>query len=139
MSQFKFSKPYKGIIKRVEYQFDPELLREHHRKHHMLVKQQSKHIVRNVDLQENREIIPYLKIDIIYAYKVHTQNKKEISQMVGLKYCTVLNIINSFEKYGRIFKFLHKNSKVFLLKHRVDSVDSQRVYKQFRRTKFLNI
>ena len=71
------------------------------------MKESSKRIVRNVDLRENREIIPYIKIDIIYAFKVHTKNKKEISQMVGLKYCTVLNIINSFEKYGRIFKFLH--------------------------------
>ena len=81
---------------------------------------------------DNREIIPYLKIDIIYAFVMHKATKKEIASLVGLKYHTVVNIINSFERYGRIFKFLHKNSKMFLLRHRQDSILSQREYRKFK-------
>ena len=119
------------------YQFDANELSAFHHKNQFFVNRQSKRIVRNEELQENREIIPYIKIDIIYAYKVHTTNKKEISQMVGLKYCTVLNIINSFERNGRIFKFLHKNSKLFLLKHRLESVENQKLYKKYRNNRLL--
>jgi len=57
--------------------------------------------------------------------------------MINLKYCTVLNIINSFERHGRIFKFLHKNSKLFLLKHRFDSVENQKLYKKYRNSRLI--
>lgn len=61
-------------------------------------------------------ILPYLKIEIVYAYIIHALSKKEISLTVGLNYSTVLAVIRSFEQYGRVFKLLSHHSKSFLLK-----------------------
>ena len=63
-------------------------------------------------------MLPYLKIDIIYEYMIHSRTKKEAADQLGLNYPTVLSVIQQFTDQGRIFKLLPHHSKVFLLKNR---------------------
>lgn len=90
-------------------------------------------MIKLADMDINQEIIPYMKIDIIYAFMQHTLTKKQISDMLGIKYCTVLSLIKSYQRYGKIFKLLNFNSKSYLLKQRVQNIESQRLYKIYRR------
>lgn len=41
-------------------------------------------------------MLPYLKIDIIYEYLIHSKTKKEASQQLGLNYPTVLSVIQQY-------------------------------------------
>ena len=63
-------------------------------------------------------MLPYLKIDIIYEYLIHSKTKKEASQQLGLNYPTVLSVIQQYTEQGRVFKLLPHHSKAFLLKNR---------------------
>ena len=69
-------------------------------------------------------LVPYLKIDIIYEYMIHTKQKKQISENLSLNYPTVLSVIQQYTKEGRIFKFLPYHSKLFLLKSRTKSLQN---------------
>ena len=67
-------------------------------------------------------MLPYLKIDVIYEYKIHSRFKKQAAQQLGLNYSTVLAVIQQYLEQGRIFKLLPVHSKVFLLKSRAKNV-----------------
>lgn len=78
-------------------------------------------------------MVPYLKIEIVYEYLIHTKSKKEIATVLGVNYPSVLCVIRSFEETGRIFKLLPLHSKLFILKNRMQSIESQRLYRAFRK------
>ena len=66
---------------------------------------------------------------------VHKHSKKKIAEHLGYNYSTVVNFIQAFESTGRLFKLLPNHSKCFILRHRAESLESQKLYKKYWRKK----
>ena len=73
---------------------------------------------RTQDRDYRQRLIPSQRIDLIYAYAVHHDSMKVISERYGIEKSTVSKVIKGFKEKGRMFKLLPTHSKTFILKDR---------------------
>ena len=70
------------------------------------------------DREYRQRLIPSQRIDLIYAYLVHNESMKDISERYGIEKSTISKVIKGYRESGRVFKLLPTHSKNFILKDR---------------------
>ena len=105
MDVLHLSAAMNGPLKRVNFEFNKDELREHQRAQR-LHQRDTHRIMKNTDMRKLQYMVPYLKVAIVYEYLIHTKSKKEISTNLGVKYPKVPRIIRSNPETARIIKLL---------------------------------
>lgn len=78
-------------------------------------------------------LVPFQKVEILYMHVIHLKSQKEISAILNLNYSTVMSVVRGYRTTGRIFKLLPQHSKQFILKHRLENLESQQLYRLYRK------
>ena len=84
------------------------------------------------DREHRQRLPPSQRIDLIYGYTIHKEHITDISRRLDIEKSTVSKIVKAFREEGRLFKLLPRHSKIFILKARMQSKQSQRLYKKHR-------
>ena len=72
------------------------------------------------------------RIDVLYLHAVHNARICKIEAATGLKYTTILNMVEIYDKSGSLRQYLQKWQKVNILRHRYSHLHAQKQYRKFR-------
>ena len=121
------------ILGRINFEFDPEELERFRNPKQLDVDYGSNMEVINFEKREQRSLLPYQKIELLYESQIHGIPSYKIAEKYKICKSATNETISKYKRNGKIFNSLSKFSKVFLMQERDSNIRNQLIYSNYRR------